>query len=733
MNQAQKVLVVALPTPLRRNFDYLLPDDLESSPPQIGTRVEVNFAGRSLVGVVIDTQSSSSAPIEKLKPVSQALDNHPSLPPELVQLCKWASDYYLHPLGEVLNASLPPGLRDASPEPKQFVWKHTTEGLGLAETALKRSAKQQEIHGFLLKNGALSAEEIKQYDFSKSALKSLSDKKLIEQREIESFSVSRPLQILRENPLTLNEEQRTAVLAIKFHDFNTYLLEGATGSGKTEVYMQLAASALQSGKQVLVLIPEIGLSAQTIGRFKRRFDVNIVELHSNISDAERTRSWIAARDGRARIVIGTRLAALAAMKDIGLIIIDEEHDASYKQQDNFKYSARDISIWRAAKNRIPIVLGSATPSLESLNNVSSGKFQRLELKTRAGGAQPPELIAIDLKGQLLEGGLTTYAVQEIESTLRSGGQALVFLNRRGYAPFLLCHHCGWTSECRNCSSSMTLHQRPKVLHCHHCDRRASIPRQCPSCNAEPLQPKGLGTEQSENLLNERFRDYPVVRIDRDSTRTKSAMEDALSEIRKGDPCLLVGTQMLAKGHHLPNLRLVVMLDADQGLLSPEFRAAERMGQLLTQVSGRAGREKIRGKVLIQTHRPDHPYLQMLINDGYSVFAQHLLEERQISMLPPYWHMATFRAESKRAENAMDLLKFIEREYRKRFPPHPGISYLGPIPANIEKINERFRFQLQFKAVSRAELKKVLKVLVEDLSSSALAKRTRWSLDVDPID
>ena len=693
----------------------------------------VPFGPRSLVGVVCEYAKESDIAPEKRKTILRYLDADVKLPQELLELTFWLSNYYMHPIGEAVLSAIPPYFRAENPRPVSLQWIHTPEGLGLPESALKRSKRQQEFHRFLLTHGSCSSEQAKQNGFSRSAIKALIDKGLVTTASATAEPNASTLQLLKEPAKIPNEEQQQAISSVRFHTFNCSLLHGITGSGKTEVYLQLASRVLQTGKQVLVLIPEIGLSPQTVERFKQRFNAPLVELHSDISDKLRAQNWLDAASGKARIIIGTRLAALSPVHDLGLIIVDEEHDSSYKQQDALRYSARDLSIYRANKLNIPIVLGSATPSLESLNHAAEGRYQHLVIKQRAGDAKAPRYTLIDLRNTELSAGLARESLDALKHTLAQGKQAMVFLNRRGYAPVMLCHACGWMSDCMKCSTSMTLHSNPRRLHCHHCDLRQSVPKQCPSCGHPDLQIKGLGTEQIEEQLQQLLPDTRILRIDRDSTQSKTALKSSLATIKSGEACVLIGTQMLAKGHHFSNLSLVVVIDADQGFLNPDFRAMEKAGQLLIQVAGRSGRETEQGQVFLQTHRPDHPLIQILIHQGYNRFAKHLLAERELANMPPFWHCAVIRAESKRAENAKSLLEKLVEIYQRSFPPTLSTAFLGPLPSAMEKVQDRYRFQLLFKAETRAELKQILIELANELNSSALAKRVRWSIDVDPVD
>lgn len=737
MNTTQLYLEIALPVPLRRTFDYqheILAHQTRES--LIGCRVEAPFGNQTLIGIIVATKSSSDSPAEKLKRVHCVIDDEPIISGIDLTLFQWASDYYHHSLGEILHASMPQKLRQGTKQEHEqfiFAWKHTPEGLGLPATALNRSKKQQEIHAFLLESKTLTKSTAKTKKFSPSAIKGLLEKGVIEETYVKP-NLNSPLdnaKLLSSPPLAFNTEQQCAFDQVALHRFGAYLLDGVTGSGKTEVYLQLTAKALQAGTQALILIPEIGLSPQTVGRFRERFDVDIAELHSSISEGKRAEHWEAAKSGRAQIIIGTRLAALSALKKPGIIIVDEEHDLSYKQHDGFRYSARDICVYRAKQHNIPVILGSATPSLETLNNAISGRYTHLHLTQRASEATPPSIENIDIRNQPLQAGLCREAVENIRTTLQQGQQALVFLNRRGFAPSLFCHYCGWQAKCTGCDLPMTFHSHPRHLHCHRCDRQNGVPRGCPSCKNQSFSHKGSGTEQIEQFLAKEFPSTAVIRIDRDTTSSKKAMQQLLAPAQAGTPCILVGTQMLAKGHHIPGINLAVIADADQGLMSADFRGIEQVGQLVTQVAGRAGRETHNGKVLIQTHQPDHPLMQVLINKGYGEFAKQLLLERQESNLPPFGYSALIRSESKRPENALAILQLIH-SHVSRFSTGARISHIGPVAAPIEKIGHRYRFQYQLFSLSRKELHAVLKRVLMEVEVKAEARRTRWSVDIDPI-
>lgn len=731
---APTVLEIALPTPLRRQFDYLPPEGVDTARLQPGQRLRVRFGNQRLVGLIVRVKSESSLPLQKLRPADELLDTTPLLPDDLWRLCLWAADYYQHPIGDALHTALPVLLRQGEPdrEKGEPYWHLTTEGKGLPEGALKRAPRQAELLAALQQRGALNRADLAALGIARSHVRTLEDKGLVLSHE-QVLTPPPSLEILRDTPLTLSNEQAAALARIPAEGFHISLLDGTTGSGKTEIYLQAIARTLAQGKQALVLVPEIGLTPQTLARFQRRFAQPVVALHSGMNDRERLDAWLQARDGRARIVIGTRSAIFTPMADLGILIVDEEHDSSFKQQEGFRYSARDLAAMRAHRLGIPLILGSATPSLESLHNARTGRYHYLRLTHRPGNAQAPELLTQDIRRQPLDEGFSGETLERIRTTLESGNQVLVFLNRRGYAPTLECPDCGWLAECSHCDTRLTLHQTPRHLHCHHCDHQRAVPRACPSCKSTRLQPLGQGTERSEEALQRHFPDTRVLRVDRDSTRQKNAFRDLVEEVHRGDPCILVGTQMLAKGHHFADVTLVVILDSDAGLFSTDFRGPERMGQLLLQVAGRAGREDKPGQVVIQTHHADHPLVRTLLERGYHAFAELILSERRLTGLPPFRHMALIRAESKRPENAVAFLKQVRLLAEQRHPPNHELGYLGPLPAMLEKRGDRFRYQLQLNAANRGVLQQLLSQLAPEMEQHALAKRNRWSIDVDPQD
>ncbi len=538
--------------------------------------------------------------------------------------------------------------------------------------------------------------------------------------------------IPNKSDLTLNSAQQSAIstiLASKDH-FQVFLLNGVTGSGKTEVYLQVIDSVIQENKQVLVMIPEIGLTPQTIRRFQERFSVPVIALHSGLTEKQRLQAWIQIRQGKKAIVIGTRSAIFSPFKNLGVIIVDEEHDISYKQQDMFRYHARDLAIMRVHFNNIPIVLGSATPALETFYKAEQAKFHYLSLPERAGNALMPAFTVIDIRNKSLEQGLSQELLGEMKVHLEAGNQVMLFLNRRGFAPILLCHSCGWMVTCKRCDKRMTYYQHTKRLHCHHCESQKFSPKTCESCGYAELIPVGLGTERLELALETHFPNVPIARMDRDNTQRKGAMEALLDGVQSGHYRILVGTQMLAKGHHFPNVTLVGIVDADGGFFSSDFRAIERMGQLLMQVSGRAGRMDKAGKVMIQTHHPDHPLLHQLFKESYEKFAESLLEERAAASLPPYAYFALFRAEAYNLQHATDFLKQVKGLIN---PSGKNLQVLGPIPAPMPRRAGRCRAQLLVQAAVRPQLQNYLKHVIPDIEQISMKHRVRWSLDVDPME
>jgi primosomal protein N' (replication factor Y) len=733
------ILRLALPSPLRRLFDYRAPAGVPRSALQPGSRLRVPFGRREIIGILIEVTEHSEVPAEKLKPALELLDPHSPIPEPMFKFCLWTAQYYQHSLGDTLSWALPVLLRQGEPaEARQERFWSVVPGAHQDDPRLSRAPRQRDALKTLAQHPhGVAHQLLSKLQLSKDSLDLLQEKGLVQVEVRRHAPQSRHGAWLAQPELPLNEEQRAAAEAIRsgFGSFKTFLLAGVTGSGKTEVYLQLIRETLEAGKQALVLIPEINLGPQTLARFEQRFNARIALLHSAVNDRERLDAWLAARDGEADIIIGTRSALFTPMQRPGLIIIDEEHDASYKQQEGLRYHARDLAVVRAHQESIPIVLGSATPSLESLHNAHSGRYALLRLQQRAGGAKAPRYIRLDVKSLPLDSGISGPLQQAIRKTLDAGQQVLVFLNRRGFAPTLLCHDCGWFSECPRCDARMTVHQRSRELRCHHCGHVERQPSNCPTCNKVDLRPVGAGTERAEERLEILFPGIPVLRVDRDSTSRKDAMNNLYKTVQRGEPCILVGTQMLAKGHHFPRVTLVAILDADGGLFSADFRASERMAQLIVQVAGRAGRAEEPGKVVIQSHLADHPLLVQLTEQGYFAFAEQALSERRAAGLPPFCHLALLRAEAHKPGQAEDFLDQAcsEAELLLGELKLSGIELLGPVPAPMERRAGRFRAQLLLQGNGRAPLHRLLHHWMPILEQMPSGRAVRWSLDIDPID
>lgn len=728
------LLRVALPLPLRRSFDYLA---LHDAPlPPIGSRVSLRFGKTPMIGIVIEHPKDSTIPIERLKPIQSALDEHALLPPDLFAILEWTARYYHHPIGDVFALGLPPALRqgqNAQRGPRG--WILTEAGVLHFATKPKRAPLQTRIAAQLSSEHPRSedqlAETLTDAGDWRAALRRMRDAGVADAIELDCLSNEA---VTPDPPHALNNEQAGALHAIRAaRGFKAFLLDGITGSGKTEVYLHAISDVLTQGKQVLVLIPEIGLTPQTVQRFRARFHQDSIALyHSGLSDGERSCTWQAAREGRARIVIGTRSSIFLAFADLGLVIVDEEHDASYKQQEGLRYHARDLAVLRAQSAQCPIVLGSATPSLESMQNANEARYQALHLRERAGGANLPAFRLLDIRQQRMQAGLSEPLLQEIRRQLDQGGQVLLFLNRRGYAPTLTCHTCGWVAQCPRCDAQMTVHRQAHDLACHHCGTRVALHTRCPDCGSAELRDFGVGTEKLEQAIAERFPGVATIRIDRDSTRNKGQIEALLNEAESGRARILIGTQMLAKGHHFPNVSLVAIIHADGGLFGADFRATEHLAQLLIQVAGRAGRAERPGQVWIQTHHPDHPLLQTLVREGYAAFATLALEERSLAGLPPFSHFALVRTESTQAETGMQFLQHA-LQAADQLEAAEGVQFLGPVPAPMERRAGRWRAQLLLQAQSRGALHRLLEAWIESLENLPAARKVRWSLDVDPMD
>ena len=728
---------VAIPVPVYRLFDYIAPADLDLKAIKPGVRLEVPFGKSKKIAYLLEITQQSDIDVTKLKPIIRVLDQQSLLSSKDLRLLQWASDYYQHPLGEVISTAFPTALRQGKPAELK-VEKHyclTELGKAIDSSDLKRTPKQKNLLEKFQTSAEATLSEAELAEWNQQwrpALNLLITKQLLAESAINTTYIA-PKVVIKNQPLTCNPQQQTAINNVCSHltSFNTFLLEGVTGSGKTEVYLQIIQTVLEQGSQVLVLVPEITLTPQLEARFKHRFAVNIAISHSKLTDKQRQIAWLQMQSGQCSIMLGTRSALFTPLKRLGLIILDEEHDGSFKQQEGFRFSARDVALVRAKLLSVPVVLGSATPSLESLHNVNKQRYTLLHLPERAGNSTEPTLQLLDIRNKAIQEGLSDALIGEIHKTLAKNEQVLLFLNRRGFAPTLICHGCGWVARCLYCDANLVIHYDEGRLRCHHCERDQQLLKQCPDCKSAQLTPLGLGTERVERVLAELFADKVIVRLDRDTTQRKGVLENYLQQINAGSIDIILGTQMLAKGHHFPNVTLVAILDVDSGLFSIDFHASEKLAQMIVQVSGRAGRADKPGKVIMQTRQPEHPLLTTLITQGYNSFAKTVLEERKEATLPPFSYQALLRVQSLEPE-APKLFFQALAELIPNIKKHHTLV-LGPVAAPMAKRAGQYRYQMLFQNTRRVELQAFLKTLMPAMTQLKQAKKVRWSLDVDPID
>ncbi|UVK76854.1 MAG: primosome factor N' [Sodalis sp. Fle] len=727
------VVNVALPVSQARTFDYLLP---ANACPVVGGRVRIPFGPRQAIGIVTAISEHSVLALDKLKPISDVLDHQSLFSNSLWRILTWATGYYHHPIGEVLFHALPVLIRQGKPAEMAPLWQWfaTKHGCRTLPESLKRTPKQQQALITLLK-APVYCHQLSELQLRNTTLQALRMKGLCDLRtqSVKQYDWRSKFSVNGDRT-QLNSEQASAVSAIRSKDeqFVAWLLFGVIGSGKTDVYLAVVENILAKGRQVLVLVPEICLTSQTIACFRERFNAPVAVLHSGLNNSDRLAVWLKARCGESAIVIGTRSALFTPFARLGVIVIYEEHNSAYKQQEGWRYHARDLAVFRAREENIPIILGSSTPALETLYNVQQKKYYQRTLGKCTSNISEVNRQLLDLNGQPLTNGLSALLLHKIRQHLEFGNQVILFLNRRGFAPVLLCHECGWIAECQRCDHYYTLHQYQHQLRCHHCDSQHLLPYQCPYCGSTQLLPVGLGTEQLEAALAPQFPDVPVIRIDRDTTSQKGALESYLAQIQRVGARILIGTQMLVRGQHFPNVTLVSLLDVDGALFSGDFRAAERFAQLYTQVSGRVGSAGKQREVLLQTYHPKHPLLQTLLHNGYMDFAQQMLVERRQAGLPPFTSHVLFRAEDYDNHHAGKFLDQL-RQLLDVSPLRDDTLWLmGPIPALSPKRNGRFRWQLLLSHSSRVQLQKLVAVSLPLMTSLSQARKVKWTLDVDPI-
>jgi primosomal protein N' (replication factor Y) (superfamily II helicase) len=733
------VIRVAVNVPLWQPFDYLPPAGMASHDVPIGARVRVPMGRRSTIGIVVEHAVAPAVGTRALKMVQELLDPQPLFDAALMQLLHWTADYYHHPAGEVLAAALPKHLKEGAPSAAQIaLWRATPSGRQvLAAGELRRAPRQAALMSLLASQPAgITADAIVALlPTWRTAARALLARGLVE-----TFLASLPpaASLPAPDPAlspALSDPQAEAVAAVddSAGRYACLVLRGATGSGKTEVYLRSAAAVLARGGSVLMLVPEIALTPQLVSRVSQRLPGNIAVLHSGMSDPERLAAWRRAYAGEARIVLGTRSAVFAPLQNLQLIIIDEEHDSSYKQYDGgCRYSGRDVAVVRAHQLGIPVLLGSATPSFETLHNAAAGRYRELLLPRRDDQSPPPQLALVDLRSHTVRQGLAHPVTEAMRRHLAADSQVIVYLNRRGYAPTLLCTSCGWIAPCPDCDARLTVHRSEAILSCHHCGHHRPLPEACPRCGFR-VKPVGQGTERVEQTLRELFPEHALTRLDRDTAATTADLERIVNAVQSGETRILVGTQMVTKGHHFPGVTLVVVLNADQGLFSVDYRSAERLAQTIVQVAGRAGREQQRGEVLIQTEYPDHPLLQSLLRGGYEGFAATALAERAAASWPPYSRLAVLRASSTASDGAMHFLAAVRQEAPVNAPGASSVRVLGPAPATLARRAARYYAQLLIESPERAALHRFIDLWRPGIERLARTHRVRYALDIDPLD
>jgi primosomal protein N' (replication factor Y) (superfamily II helicase) len=727
---------VALNVPLFKTFEYFyLESKIINSTNLEGRRVLVSFSSKNIVGIIVKCSNVSSLPNNiKVKEIIELIDDIPLFTTEILNLLKWASEYYHYPIGEVCYSAIPSALRNDHNASLPIIegWEKAnfTDTNGDVLKGARVAKKAFEI----ICQGPISTLALREQGISKQILNKLQNLELIEKIDLRKSNTKwYEKQIKINKELQLNIEQKNIVNSINLSCFNVYLINGVTGSGKTEVYLHIIAKCLRKGLQALVLVPEINLTPQTVSRFYDRFSVPIVCIHSSLTNTEKLQSFLVTKSTEAAILIGTRSSLFTPMPKLGVIIVDEEHDYSYHQDDGFRYSARDCAIKRAQSINIPILLGSATPSIESINNVRVGKYIECRLNNRAGKASMVSSEIIDMRHQNVIQGLSEPLIDAIARTISQGNQALIMLNRRGYAQSVICHDCGFIFKCSNCDTNLCFHSIGNFLSCHHCETKYPIPQVCPKCGSSKLVSTGNGTEKICETLSSIFPNAHIIRIDRDTTSKKGILEEYLNNINSNKYQILVGTQMLAKGHHFPNVTLVGIVNIDSYLYSNDYRATEKLAQLIIQVSGRAGREEKTGHVILQTHCPKQPLLLKLINDGYDGFATECLKERYLSDLPPFSYQFALRADG---TDKKDVFDFLDNSYKFLLNNNfleKGTTFTPPFSSLIERRQNRFHMQIIVQSKIRKNISECATILLNKIDQFNKRNKIHTVIEIDPID
>ncbi|MFT5811641.1 MAG: primosomal protein N' (replication factor Y) [Rubritalea sp.] len=731
----------AIAIPLYRVFDYAVePIDSTSNLPtsgnttDIGKRFRLPFGSGTKIGLFLNSIDDSSVAAEKTKKVLECLDDKPVLSEHMMALARWMASYYLQPLGEVMFQCLPAHLRSGKSEKPEQVkyWHALTADTDLYDVIRRRSPKQFEmLLAIEQSTGGLNAAQLKQINSGWTSLI-----KALELKQAIRWDYSKPessgATLESPPPSSADQSQVLAQLETRLDIFSVHLLDGITGSGKTEVYFHLIQWQLAQHKQVIYLVPEIGLTSQLVERVRRRFGEQFAISHSGLTNRQRYLAWEKFKAGDVNIMLGTRSSLFSQSDRLGLIIIDEEHDSSYKQVDGIRYHARDVAIKRAQMLNIPIVLGTATPSLESLHNCDREHYLYYQLSQRPTRHAPPKIELVDTSNVKLVSGCSPYLLKKIDWHLEQKGQVLLFLNRRGFAPVVMCHECDWQASCAHCDSKLTLHHRINTLLCHHCGHRQAMPLACPKCQQADIKHYGIGTEQLEQGIRWRYPDTPIIRIDRDTIASREEFANRLAQIQSGEPCIIIGTQMIAKGHDYPSITLSAMLDADQALFSASYRASEQLVQMVFQVSGRSGRGKVKGEALLQTAYTDDPVMQSLVNQNYRDIATTILQGRKTIGFPPYSRVVMFRADAMTLSEAMEKLAEIKKGLQTS--THlKQLNCIGPIPALMTRRIGRYRAQLCLFSQDAAKLRAALRETMPTLQSVKNTSTVKWVIDVDSFD
>ena len=723
-NSSLIVWEIAVPAPLHTTFEYLPHDNI--APPEVGARVLVPFSGRESVGFFVQSREATLADPQKLKRVIDVVDHQSLIEPELLTLLRWVADYYLMPPGDALMLGVARNERKGKPP-----WTAPLNALkavtSLEDARIGLARAPQQLRALeLIGDEVRTLKDIESQGISKATLRALTQTSFVEKVVGDT---TRHTEKGYTPPLTPDQVDIADSVADSLSSFATHLIDGVTGSGKTAIYIECIKRVIDTGQQVLVLVPEIGLTPQTRSRFESALGLQVPVIHSGVSDTERSRAWAMARSGAAPVILGTRSSVFCSFKSLGLIIVDEEHDSSLKQQDHPRYSARDVAVKRGQICSCPVVLGSATPSLETLANALNHRYHHHRLTERAAAAKLPDIKLVDTRGLALTAGLSDEAISAIETTIARGEQALLFLNKRGFARSIQCEDCGWIAECHNCDSIMAVHKSPPQLRCHHCLAHRPTPRSCGSCNSVRLTSRGVGTEQLETFLSRKMRQTPLFRVDSDSVPSLTALNALLDNIRQTPSAILLGTQMLSKGHHFPRVTCVVIVDSDGLLFSADFRAEERLLQLLTQVSGRAGRAELPGQVLIQTRSPDHPLIKHAATTPYLALARTLLDQRRALGLPPHGALGVIRADAKQERDAIEFLNQI----RELLADDASCRLLGPMPALMTRRAGLFRYHIVVHSQSRKMVHQTLKKAINVGSNLKIGRKISWFVEIDPTE